>query len=61
MEPVRKLGFRVTGGLYYLTPEQIHAELKKNKNGSSEDVGMIVLTVLQPDPGWKKIGNLSKL
>lgn len=50
----------LSGGLYDLSPEQLNAELKKNQASMIRKDGLIyVMTVLQPDPSWKKIGNLS--
>lgn len=49
----------VSGGLYMLTPEQVQAELRTNNmaySKSSKD--SYITVVLQPDPSWKKIGNL---
>lgn len=49
----------VTGGIYRLTPEQVHAELRahygidaKNSNES------FISVVLEPQAGWEKIGSL---
>ena len=50
----------ISGGFYKLSPEQLNAELRKNgANVSSTKDGIIVVAVLQPDPAWKKIGNLA--
>lgn len=50
----------ISGGLYNLSPEQLNAQLRKNgANVSSTKDGIIVVAVLQPDPSWKKIGNLA--
>ncbi len=54
----------LTGGLYDLTPEQIHAQLNKKhsqalfKNNSDN---LFVIVTLNPKPEWKKIGQLKKL
>jgi hypothetical protein len=50
----------ISGGLYNLSPEQLHAELRKNgANVSSSKDGIIVVAVLRPDPAWQKIGSLA--
>jgi uncharacterized protein YceK len=48
------------GGMYTLTPEQLTAELKRNDTKASQlGDSLFILTVLKPDPSWKKIGNLT--
>jgi hypothetical protein len=50
-----------SGGLYDLSPEQIYAELKKNNTSLLiKDKTIIIATVMNPDPKWKKIGTLVK-
>ena len=52
----------ITGGLYNLSPEQLNAELHKQGTSAIEKNGTIyIVTVLQPNPEWKKIGTLSTL
>lgn len=49
----------ITGGIYMLTPEQVQAEMRTNHfaySKNSEDSYFAV--VLEPNPSWKKIGNL---
>jgi hypothetical protein len=49
----------VSGGLYNLSPEQLHAELKKQNIGATiKNDGVYLLTVLHPDPSWQKISVL---
>ena len=53
----------ITGSLYQLTPEQIHAQITKNEislfeNGES---GLFVTVVLEADPEWKLIGQMEKI
>ena len=45
----------VSGALYKLTPEQVQAELRYYNGNSDSYIGV----VLQPNPKWEKIGNLS--
>jgi uncharacterized protein YceK len=48
----------ISGGLYMLTPEQIQAELRSNHMASKRSDDSYIVIVLEPDPSWKKIGNL---
>lgn len=51
-----------SGGLYDLSPEQLNAELKKQGVGATmEDGSLCLITVLHPDPSWKKVGQLTPL
>lgn len=49
----------ITGGIYCLTPDQVQAELR---NGSvvmsKQSDDSYIAIVMQPDPSWKKVGNL---
>ncbi|MFQ5538647.1 MAG: PEGA domain-containing protein [Gemmatimonadota bacterium] len=50
-----------TGGLYKLSPEQVAAELRKS--GAAVDVIedlLVMRVVLQPEPGWERIGALER-
>ncbi|GAB4230165.1 MAG: hypothetical protein Tsb0021_08170 [Chlamydiales bacterium] len=52
----------VTGSIYMLTPDQIQAELRANNicySKRSQD--SFIAVVLEPDPSWKKIGNLEAI
>jgi hypothetical protein len=51
----------ISGGLYELTPEQVSADLKKKgvASTSKNDNSLYVSVTLQPDPSWKKIGELT--
>lgn len=52
----------VTGGLYDLEPEQIYGELaKKGASLELQKNGLYILVVMEPDPSWKKLGNLYKI
>jgi len=52
----------VSGGLYTLSPEQINAELKTgNMSAIDDEDGLYILTVLQPNENWRKIGCLKPL
>jgi len=49
----------ITGGLYDLSPEQLNAELKKQSIGATiKKDGIYLVTVLHPEPSWKKISVL---
>lgn len=49
----------VSGGLYMLTPDQIHAEMRSNNMAySKKSNDSCIAVVLKPNPSWKKIGNL---
>lgn len=49
----------ISGGLYNLSPEQLNAQLLKVQanNVKSKD-GIYIVSVLQPEIGWKKVGAL---
>ena len=50
----------ISGGLYKLSPEQLHAELSKEGVGLLYMEHAIYLAVtLQPDPSWQKVATLS--
>jgi hypothetical protein len=49
----------ITGGLYMLTPDQVQAELRSNQMAYSKKTNdSYIVVVLEPDPSWKKIGNM---
>lgn len=51
----------ISGGMYKLTPDQIESTLNKEEmsiNGKRDH--LFIMFVLQPDPGWKKVGQLKK-
>lgn len=49
----------ITGGLYSLTPEQISATMVKQSATTTR--GMLqVFVVLQPDPTWTKVGQMTR-
>lgn len=48
-----------TGGMYKLTPEQIHAQMGNAGTGTVvQDGDIYVAVVLVPDPSWERIGYL---
>jgi len=51
------------GGMYKLTPEQLHAELQKQGNAAVtiSDNNVLISVTLAPDPSWQKVGQLKKL
>jgi len=51
----------ISGGLYKLTPSQIHAELdKQGLSGLYNEDQMYFAVVLEPDPSWQKVGSLTR-
>jgi len=49
----------ISGGIYVLTPDHIQAEMhNKNFVYSKKSKNSFITIVLEPDPSWKKIGNL---
>jgi hypothetical protein len=49
----------ISGGIYMLTPDQVQAELRSNHmNQCKTSDDSYIAIVLQPDPSWKKVGNL---
>ena len=49
----------VSGGIYRLTPEQVHAELRAQYGVDSKNSNeSFIAIVLEPQAGWEKIGNL---
>ena len=51
----------ISGGLYTLSPEQVNAELHKGSASASYyKEGVFVVEALQPDPSWKKVGQLQR-
>lgn len=50
----------ITGGLYKLTPEQLNSQLRKSSTSVSDNRNDLhILTVLEPDVGWRRIGSLA--
>ncbi len=50
-----------SGGLYSLSPAQVSAERRKGNFGTSENKDCVfVVAALQPDPSWKKVGQLER-
>ena len=51
----------VSGGIYCLTPEQVNACLKEeNFQYSENENGSYIGIVMQPDPSWRKVGQMKK-
>jgi len=49
----------ISGGLYMLTPDQVQAEMRSNRIAYSKNSkDSYIAIVLEPDPSWKKIGEL---
>ena len=49
----------ISGGLYMLTPDQVQAEMRTNGMAySKQSKDSFITVVLEPNPAWKKIGNL---
>jgi hypothetical protein len=52
----------ISGGLYKLSPEQMHAVLSKEGVGLLRKKDAIYVAVtLQPDPSWEKVATLTPL
>jgi hypothetical protein len=52
----------ISGGLYNLSPEQIQATLNKEESANLQltDDALYVFVTLDPDPSWKKVGQMTK-
>ena len=52
----------ITGGMYKLDPEEIHARLSRSSITSADvkDGTIYIAIVLAPDPSWEKIGQLER-
>lgn len=52
----------ISGGMYKLTPDQIHAELREKGFGVNTDLDKIlIMVVLEPNPTWEKVDTLKRL
>lgn len=52
----------ISGGLYKLTPEQVTATLGRTAAATQahgQDGALYLAVVLEPDPGWQRIGRLA--
>lgn len=50
----------ITGGIYKLTPDQVQAEMHSNHFAYSKNSkDSYIAVVMNPDPAWEKIGNLT--
>lgn len=52
----------ISGGLYKLTPEQVTATLGRAAAATQahgQDGALYLAVVLEPDPGWQRIGRLA--
>jgi hypothetical protein len=51
----------ITGAMYRLEPKEISKSLEKDNQQSNNDNDMLYIKfVLEPDPKWEKIGQLTK-
>lgn len=52
----------INGGLYNLSPEQIQATLSKEESANLRltEGALYVFVTLDPDPSWKKVGQMTK-
>ena len=50
-----------SGGMYKLTPDQVHAELRKGDVYIQKGNNIYIAVVMKVDPTWVKIGTLQKL
>jgi hypothetical protein len=54
----------ISGGLYYLNPEQVQAQLAQQPQTapkvSAKGDELPILVVLSPDPSWKRVGQLDR-
>jgi hypothetical protein len=49
----------ITGGIYRLTPEQVHAQMYQNQmTCTSKGDNSYIAIVLEPEASWEKIGQL---
>lgn len=53
----------ISGGLYNLSPEQVQATLNKEESANLQltDDALYVFVTLDPDPSWKKVGQMTKV
>ena len=52
----------ISGGLYKLTPEQVSGVLQKeNLTLTESGDAFVIAVVLEPDPAWEKVGQLTRL
>ncbi len=52
----------ITGGIYKLTPEQVHAQMAADHMAySKQSSDSYIAVVLNPDPSWEKVGSLTKV
>jgi hypothetical protein len=53
----------ITGGLYYLTPEQVQTALVQQQQAApriSQNNGVYLMVTLQPDPAWQLVAQLER-
>lgn len=51
----------ISGGMYKLTPDQLQAELRNgNAQMTKTQEGIFVAVVLEPQPDWVKLGQLTQ-
>ena len=53
----------ITGSLYKLSPEQIHAQMSKEEMAyyKNNDSNLFITVVLEPNPEWELIGQMDKI
>lgn len=52
----------ISGGLYKLTPEQVHAQMAADHMAyTKQSSDSYIAVVLNPNPSWEKVGNLTKV
>ncbi len=51
----------ITGAMYNLSPDQIHAQMNKGTVFNSNNKGIYIAVALNVDPNWKKVGQLEKI
>lgn len=50
----------ISGGLYKLTPEQLHAQLGRQGVAMVGEGYVYLTVVLEPEAGWKQVGELDR-
>lgn len=51
----------ITGGMYKLTPEQIHSQLLNQTADAVKNDNIYLFITLNPDPAWEKIYALERI
>ena len=50
----------ISGGLYKLSPQQVSGTLTTQTSSMVTKDGLYVIVVMHPEPGWQRIGGLSR-